>query len=146
MWLDNLKELKREKNMTTKQLAEKSGLPEQTVSRILSGHTPNPYIDTLDRFATALGCTIADILVGTKAVIGNVSLSDLQSEIDRLTAERDSAIAERDLLVTSNTILKDKNTALSAEVDLLKMQIMYKDKIIAIHEYYINLKSNDLSK
>lgn len=145
MWLDNLKELKHEKNISTKQLAERANLPEQTVTRILSGRTVNPYIDTLDRLATALECTIGDILAGTKAVVGTVSLSDLQSNIDRLTAERDSILAERDLLLADNTILKDKNTALTAEVDLLKMQIMYKDKIIATHEYYIKLKSNEFS-
>ena len=142
MWLDNLKELKLEKKMSTKQLAEKANLPEKTVTRILSGHTVNPYIDTLDRLATALGCTIGDILAGTKAVVGTVSLSELQSNIDALTLERDSVIAERDILLADNAILKDKNTALVAEVDLLKMQIMYKDKIIAIHEYYNKLKPN----
>jgi transcriptional regulator with XRE-family HTH domain len=145
MWLDNLKEIKREKNMSVKQLAEKANLPEKTITRILSGRTANPYIDTLDRLATALDCTIGDILAGTRAVVGDVSLSDLQSNIDTLTLERDTAIAERDILLADNAILKDKNTALTAEVDLLKMQIMYKDKIIATHEYYNKLKSNGSS-
>ena len=145
MWLDNLKDLKHEKNMTTKQLAERANLPEKTVTRILSGHTVNPYIDTLDRLATALECTIGDILAGTTTVIGDVSLSTLQSSIDALTLERDSIIAERDILLADNAILKDKNTALTAEVDLLKMQIMYKDKIIAVHEYYNKLKPKDVS-
>ena len=145
MWLDNLKELKLEKNMSTKQLAERANLPEKTVSRILTGHTANPYIDTLDRLATALDCTIGDILAGTSTVVGDVSLSTLQSQIDTLTLEKESAIAERDILLADNAILKDKNTALSAEVDLLKMQIMYKDKIIATHEYYNKLRSNEFS-
>lgn len=146
MWLDNLKELKREKNMSVKQIAEKANLPEKTVTRILSGRTSNPYIDTLDRLATALDCTIGDILAGTKTVVGDTSLSDLQSNIDTITAERDSALAERDILLADNAILKDKNTALTAEVDLLKMQILYKDKIIAIYEYYNKPKSNDFSE
>lgn len=139
MWLDNLKEIKLEKNMSTKQLAERANLPEKTVTRILSGRTANPYIDTLDRLATALDCTIGDILAGTRTVIGDVSLSDLQSKIDTLTLERDSAIAERDILSADNAILKDKITTLTAEVDLLNMQIMFKDKIIATHEYYNKL-------
>ncbi len=143
MWLDNLLEIKKEKNMSTKMIAERSNLPEKTVTRVLSGRTTNPYIDTLDRIATALGCTIGDILAGTKAVVGNDSLSTLQSNIDILTSERDSAIAERDLLLADNAILQDKNKALSAEVDLLKMQIMYKDKIIATHEYYNKLQNKN---
>ena len=36
MWLDNLKELKKEKGLSTKQLAERSNLPEKTVQRVLS--------------------------------------------------------------------------------------------------------------
>ena len=143
MWLDNLKELKHEKNISAKQLAELSNLPEKTVTRILSGRTVNPYIDTLDRLATALGCTIGDILAGTKAVVGDSTLPTLQETINTVTAERDAIKAERDLLLADNAILQDKNKALAAEVDLLKMQIMYKDKIIATHEYYNKLKSND---
>ena len=88
MWLDNLKELKKEKGMTTKQLAEKANLPEKTVSRILSGKTANPYIDTLDRLATALGCKIGDILAGTNTVIGDKKLPALQEEVDTVTAEK----------------------------------------------------------
>lgn len=146
MWLDNLKELKHEKNLSVKQLAEKANLPEKTVARILSGRTVNPYIDTLDRLATALDCTIGDILAGTRAVVGDVSLSTLQSNIETLTMERDAVIAERDILLADNAILKDKNKALTSEVDLLKMQIMYKDKIIATHEYYNKLKTTDFSE
>ena len=142
MWLDNLKELKREKNISTKQLAERSNLPEKTVARVLSGHTVNPYIDTLDRLATALGCTIGDILAGTKTVVGDTSLSDLQENIVTITTERDTIIAERDLLKAENTILKDKVSALAAETDLLKLQLKHKEEIIALHNYYNKLKPN----
>ena len=135
MWLDNLLEIMKEKNVSPKQLAERSNLPLKTISRILSRHTANPYIDTLDRIANALECSIADILVDTKTVIGNSNLLTLQDDLD-------SVIAERDLVLADNTILKDKVKTLTSEVELLKMQIMYKDKIIATHEYYNKLESN----
>ena len=120
MWLDNLKELKQEKKMTTRQIAEKANLPEKTVTRVLSGHTTNPYIDTLDRIATALGCSIGDILAGTKAVVGDSNLSTLQESVDVVTAERD-------LLQAENAILKDNVAALTAEINMLKMQLMHKE-------------------
>ena len=41
MWLDNLKDLKKEKGLSTKQLAELANLPERTVIRVLSGSTAN---------------------------------------------------------------------------------------------------------
>ena len=141
MWLDNLKELKREKNLSTKTLAERSNLPEKTVTRILSGHTANPYIDTLDRLAVALGCSIGDILAGTKAVVGDTNLSALQNNVTTLTDENATLLAEKDLLVAEIAILKDKVTALTAENELMKMQLMHKDEIIALHNYY-----NKLSK
>lgn len=143
MWLDNLLEIKKEKNMTTKMIAEKANLPEKTVTRVLKGQTANPYMDTLDRIAIALGCTIGDILAGTKAVVGNTNLSTLQDNLDTITAEKETIIAERDMLLADNVILKDKVTALTSEVELLKMQIMYKDKIIATHEYYNKLQNKN---
>ena len=140
MWLDNLKELKAEKQMSAKQIAEKANLPEKTVCRILSGHTMNPYIDTLDRIATALGASIGDIVAGTNTVVGNTNLSTLQDTLNAVTTEKEKIIAERDLIFAENTILKDKVSTLTAENEMLKIQIMHKDEIIALHNYYNKLK------
>jgi transcriptional regulator with XRE-family HTH domain len=141
MWLDNLKEFKKEANMSTKQLAERSNLPEKTVARILSGKTANPYIDTLDRLAAALNCTIGDILAGTKAVVGDSSLSELHDTVTAVTAEKDVVEAEKDLIVAENNILKDKVNALTAENELLKTQLAHKEELLAVHNYYNKLLS-----
>lgn len=139
MWLDNLKELKKEKNMSTKQLAERANLPEKTVIRILSGKTVNPYLDTLDRLAVGLECTIGDIIAGTNAVIGTANLSTLQEDITNVTKEKETIAAERDLVFAENNILKDKVTTLTAEIELLKMKLMHKEELLALHNYYNNL-------
>ena len=139
MWLDNLKELKKEKNMSTKQLAERANLPEKTVIRILSGKTLNPYLDTLDRLAVGLGCTIGDIIAGTNAVIGTANLSTLQDDITTITKEKETIAAERDLVCAENNILKDKVTTLTAEIELLKMKLMHKEELLALHNYYNKL-------
>lgn len=136
MWLDNLKELKNEKGMSAKQIAEKTKLPERTVSRIFSGDTDNPYVDTLHRIVTVLGGSLDDILADTKMVVGEKNLVTLQADVDVITAERDLIIAE-------NSILKDKVAALTAENDMLKKEIKHKDEIIAIHNYYNKLNSNN---
>lgn len=135
MWLDNLKELKKAKGMSVKQIAEATNLPERTVNRIFSGDTDNPYVDTLHRIVTVLGCSLDDILADTKVVLGTQNLATLQSNIDTVTAERDLIIAE-------NTILKDKVNTLTAENEMLKMQLMHKEEIIALHNYYNKLKPN----
>jgi transcriptional regulator with XRE-family HTH domain len=136
MWLDNLKELKKEKGICAKDLAEKAGLPEKTVVRILSGKTASPYIDTLDRLATALGCEIGDILAGTKAVVGDSNLSALQEKADKLQAENE-------LLIAETAILQEKVNALNAETELLKMKLMHKEELLAVHNYYTKIKGGD---
>jgi transcriptional regulator with XRE-family HTH domain len=135
MWLDNIKELKKTKGMTTKQIAEVTKLPERTVIRIFSGDTNNPYVDTLHRIVTVLGGSLDDILADTKVVVGDENLATLQENVDAVTAERDLIIAE-------NAMLKEKVTALTSENELLKMQLMHKDEIIALHNYYNKLKPN----
>ena len=47
-FVDRLKALKAEKNMTSKEIANLSGVPESTVSRIISKRTPNPsFLDVI---------------------------------------------------------------------------------------------------
>lgn len=136
MWLDNIKELKKQKGMTTKQIAEATKLPERTITRIFSGDTDNPYVDTLHRIVTVLGGSLDDILADTKVVVGEQNLVKLQENVDVVTAERDLITAEL-------AILKDKVNALAAENDMLKMQLKLKEEIIALHNYYNKLKPND---
>lgn len=136
MWLENLKQLKKEKGMSSKQIAEKTNLPERTIARIFSGDTNNPYIDTLHRIVTVLGGSLDDILADTKVVVGDQTLAALQENVEVVTAERD-------LIVAENAILKDKVVSLTAENDMLKRELKHKDEIIALHNYYNKLKPNN---
>ena len=142
MWLENLKELKKAKGLSSKQIAEKTNLPERTVIRIFSGDTDNPYVDTLHRIVTVLGGSLDDILADTKMVVGDKNLATLQESIDALTAERDNLKAE-------NATLKQTVAELSADNEKLKMSVMHKDiiinhkdEIIALHNYYNKLHTN----
>lgn len=136
MWLDNLKELKKAKGMSAKQIAEKTNLPERTVNRIFSGDTDNPYVDTLHRIVSVLGGSLDDILADTKVVVGEKNLVTLQENVEVATAERD-------LIAAENAILKDKVAALTAEIDMLKMQLNHKEELLALHNYYNKLKPNN---
>lgn len=133
MWLDNIKDLKKAKGMSTKQIAEQTNLPERTVARIFSGDTPNPYVDTLYRIVVVLGGSLDDILADSKTVVGNTNLITLQNDVNRLNGELS-------LLQAENSILKDKVVNLSAENDLLRMKLELKEEIIAIHNYYNKIK------
>jgi transcriptional regulator with XRE-family HTH domain len=133
MWLDNLKELKKKAGMSAKQIAEKTRLPERTVSRIFSGDTDNPYVDTLHRIVTILGGSLDDILADTKAVVATESLVEVQESANVIEAQRD-------LIAVENDMLKDKVAALTAENELLRLKLEHKEEIIAIHNYYNKLK------
>ena len=135
VWSDKLKELKKQAGMSIKQIADKTNLPERTVSRIFSGDTDNPYVDTLHRIVTVLGGSLDDILTDTKVVVGDKNLATLQEDLA-------AAVAERDLGIAENTILKDKVAALTAENEMLKMQLMHKEELLALHNYYNKIKSN----
>ena len=143
MWHENLLAIIKESGLTKQQIAENGNLPYETVKRVVSGKTDNPYIETLDRFAIALKCTLGDILIGTKAVVGTKKLPELQETIDTLMLEKETVMAERDMVIAENTILKEKVNTLTNENELLKTQIMYKDKIIATHEYYNKIMTKD---
>lgn len=129
MWLENLKELKKSKGMTTKKIADLTNLPERTVIRIFSGDTDNPYVDTLHRIVSVLGGSLDSILADSKAVVGNTDLTTLQDDVNRLNGELT-------LLQAENSVMKDKITALVAENDLLRMKLEHKEEIIALHNYY----------
>ena len=55
-----LKEVLREKNITGKELAEKIGLTETSISRIVKG-IQYPKLETLTEIANALGVHITDL-------------------------------------------------------------------------------------
>lgn len=139
MWLDNLKELKKEANMSNKQLAERSNLPIKTVERILLGYTANPYLDTLDRLATALNCTIGDIVADTRAVVGDSTLSELSETVNAVTAEKDVLQAKAEMVIAENAVLKEKISVLTSENEFLKLQLAHKEELLAVHNYYNKL-------
>ncbi len=150
MWLDNLKELKNAKGMTLKQIAEKTNLPERTVTRIFSGDTDNPYVDTLHRIVTVLGGSLDSILADTKVVVGGANLATLQAEVERLNGELEHLNGEIErvngelaLTGAENAVLNSKVNALTSENELLRLKLEHKEEIIALHNYYIKLKASE---
>ena len=129
MWNENLKTLKKMTGMSVKQIAEKTNLPERTVSRIFSGDTSNPYMTTLIPIVNALGGSLDEIFADTKVVVGTETMLELQENVE-------TANAEKDLLIADNEILKTKVCALTSELELVKTELMYTKKLLAVHEYY----------
>jgi transcriptional regulator with XRE-family HTH domain len=136
MWLDNLKELKKKTGMSAKQIAEKTNLPERTVSRIFAGETDHPYADTLDLIVKSLGYDLGDIFADTKVIVATDDLVEIKESVDVVEAERDLTLVE-------NEMLKSKVTALTTEIELLKRELQHKEELLALHNYYNKLKLNN---
>lgn len=135
MWLDNLKELKKQSGMSAKQIAEKTNLPERTVSRIFSGDTENPYMDTLRRIVDVLGGSLDDLFAESKVRVANTDLIALQAEYDKLSSEAGELRAE-------NVRLKDKNAALEVENDHLRLTLEHKEEVLAHKEEIVALQKD----
>lgn len=133
MWLDNLKELKKQTGMTVKQISERSNLPERTISRIFSGESDHPYADTLDLISKAMGFDLGDVFADTKVVVANDDLVAIKETVDVVEAEKD-------LVLVENEMLKTKLQALTTEVELLKKELQHKEELLALHNYYNKLK------
>lgn len=133
MWLDNLKELKKAKGMTARQIADATKIPESTIKRIFSGDTVDPYISTIHRIVTVLGGSLDHILADTNAVLSTESLVEVKENAE-------IAEAERDLLLAEMEILKAKTIAQEAEINLLKERIQHKDELLAVYNYFTKIK------
>ena len=132
MWLDNIKELKKKTGMSVKQIADKTHLPERTINRIFSGETDSPTITTLIPIITALGGSFNEIFADTQAIVTSNTVAELQKDADVTKAELDLALA-------NNAILNEKVTTLTNENELLKKELMHKDELLAVHNYYKKL-------
>ena len=87
MKTDFLRNLKDKSNLTTKQISDLSGIPESTISRILSGQTDNPSFDTVCALVKAMGGSLDEL-----AEIREDSAEPKESQLD---AFYEKVIAEK---------------------------------------------------
>ena len=136
MWLENLKELKKKTGLTSKQIAEKSHLPERTVARIFSGETEHPYADTLNLIVKALGCDLGDIFADTGVIVATTELVEIKETVDVVEAEKNLALAELEML-------RAKAAAQEMEIQLLKKELQHKDELLAVYNYFTKIKPTE---
>ena len=130
MWLEKIIETKKAKNISTKMMSEKTLIPAETITRILHGKTEFPRIDTVLELGASVGLTPWELFAETTSIIGD------KAEVDRLNTEL--ALAQAEI-----AILKEKVTALEGENKLLNIKLEYAEKLVAVHDYYNKLKSNE---
>lgn len=129
MWLENLKELKKSKGMTVKQIADATKIPESTIKRIFAGDTDDPYVSTIHRIVTVLGGSLDQILADTNAVLSTESLVEVKESAE-------IAEAERDLVLTELEMLRTKTTEQEKEILVLRERVLQQDRILSLIDYF----------
>jgi SOS-response transcriptional repressor LexA/DNA-binding Xre family transcriptional regulator len=74
-YLDRIKYLKNERKMTNDQLAERSGIPLGTLSKVLAGMSDSPKLSTIVALCSALDCSVEYIVSGAEENTNNYTLS-----------------------------------------------------------------------
>lgn len=82
MWLDNLKKMKANSGFTTKEIADKSGIPEPTLEKLFSGATKDPKLATMQQLVKFFGFTLDD-LIGNTSTRGELLTKAERSHIKK---------------------------------------------------------------
>ena len=121
MWLERIIEAKKTQGITTKAMAEKVKLPEDTIARILSGKTKDPRLETVMRLGSAVGLNAWEIFAETGTVVGDKNLAELQAELDAANVSLSSK---------ANAELATQNAELNSELKHARREIELLDEVI----------------
>lgn len=142
MWLDNLKEIKKKSGMTTKQISEKSKIPERTINRIFAGESDHPYADTLDLIVKAMGdYDLGDIFADTNVVIATESIVEVKEAVEELTVEQDNLLADK-IELEKALIAKDTEIQ-NLRDELARRESQHKDELIELVKYFTKIKTTE---
>ena len=124
-------EEKKRQGLSTKTMAERSRLhlPEETISRFLSGKTADPGLGTAIDIAGTVG------LLPHEAFMDHEMAEEFRRYLE-LKAKFKEYEEEKDRMKAELVAVKDKLASLSAENDILRVKLDLKDEIIAIHKHY----------
>ena len=75
-YLERIKRIKSEKHVTNEQLAEQTGIPLGTLSKILVGMNESPKVASLVAICSALNCSLSYIMTGIPDNTNNYTLTE----------------------------------------------------------------------
>lgn len=93
-YLEKLRAIKDQRGMKSSQIAEISGVPLATVSRIFSGQTQSAQFDTVARIAIAMGASLDEIAGLKSADAPTPIVEQAMSNYAELLKEKDIRIEE----------------------------------------------------
>ena len=138
MFRERILEEKKRLNLSVKTMSDTSRLhlPEETISRVLSGKTADPGISTVLDLAETVGLKPYEAFMDATLATEFKAFLELKSRSEETEAERIRIIADNETLKATNAGLVDK-------IRVLEMKLEHKEEIIALHNYYNKLKPNN---
>lgn len=138
MFRERILEEKKRLNLSARTISDMSQLhlPEETISRVLSGKTADPGIKTVLDLAESVGLKPYEVFMDATLAAEFKAFLELKSSSEETEAERIRIIAENENLKATNAGLVDR-------IRVLEMKLEHKEEIIALHNYYNNLKSGN---
>jgi DNA-binding Xre family transcriptional regulator len=133
MWRDKLLHEIEKSGYSTKQLAEKSDVSENTIKRIKKYPNVTIQLITLEQLVKALNLTLQDITSDTNMIVGSVKLEVLQDELNKLKSDYDILLADKNLL-------ESENKSLLGRIELVEMKLMYTEKLLSVYEKFDKIK------
>lgn len=140
MWRERIIDAKKEKGITTKMMSEKIMLPENTITRILTGKTKTPRIDTVLDLGSAVGLTASDLFSDIPSFVGDQDSALLQVDLHGAREAIHAMKAELQAYVEENASLTAEVATLKGENALLKIKLEHIEKIAALQEEIISLR------
>ena len=131
MFRDRIKEEKKKLNISSKSMSERSRMhiPEETISRVLSGKTIDPGISIVLDLGETVGLAPYEIFMCSTLVAEFKAFLELKSKSDETENERIRILAE-------NETLKTINATLSNKIEVLEAKLTLKDELLELHNSY----------
>ena len=138
MFRERILEEKKRLNLSTRTMADTSRLhlSKETIGRVISGETSDPGVSTVLDIAETVGLKPYEAFMDATLAAEFKAFLELKSRSEETEAERIRIIADNENLKATNAGLVDR-------IRVLEMQLAHKEEIIAIHNHYNKLKTND---
>ena len=141
--IEVIKDRKKELKVSSSWLAEESDVSEQTVKRMLSSESPETLFCNVCKVANALDLSLGDLDPNAAEEFGGKRVKEVLADYKNISKKHDELKAENDSLKAKSADLNTEITLLKAELDRLRLTLEHKEEIIALHNYYNKLKSNN---
>ena len=90
MWLERLKEMKRNSGLTTNEISQQSGIPEPTLEKLFSGATKEPKLETMKQLVHFLGYSLDDLYKENQKLL-RVDFGHGEVNVKKAPSQRDEA-------------------------------------------------------